>query len=276
MVMGSFCFYSVVGSYFLTWSRNKILKGTNMKCSNSKRLRIFIFYLIAILFSFYFRFLSPEWYNQLLFPYGLSMIKDWLSGLGPFLGALVVLWIFKPERRNTLFGTSKLKSVIMAVIPLFIFTIIGANNNENINIHLYGFNLGITITVYCILEETGWRGYLQDELRNINPVLQYLIIGFLWYTWHLTFLSGHINLINELIIFLILFAASVGIGFAVKYTQSIIVAACMHMIGNIIAFSSLLKQSISVQNRLIIAGICIFTWIIILIFWDKKILNQKK
>lgn len=244
--------------------------------SKSKCLRIFIFYLIAILFSFYFRFLSPEWYNQLQFPYGLSMIKDWLSGLGPFLGALVVLWIFKPEQRSTLFGTSKLKSVIMAVIPLLLFTIIGAKNNENVNIHLYGFNLGITITVYCILEETGWRGYLQDELRNINPVLQFIIIGFLWYAWHLTFLNGHINLINELIIFLILFAASIGIGYAVKHTQSIIVAACMHMIGNIIAFSSLIKQSISVHNRFIITGVSIFAWIIILIFWDKKILNQRK
>ena len=153
--MGSFCFYSIVGSYFLTWTRDKILKDTNMLYSNSRWLRIFIFYFIAIFFSFYFRFLSPELYNQLQFPYGFSMIKEWLGGFGPFLGAAVVLWIFKLEQRNTLFGTSKLKSVIMAVIPLLIFTIIGANNNNNINIHLYGFNLGITITVYCILEGTG-------------------------------------------------------------------------------------------------------------------------
>jgi len=96
---------------------------------------------------------------------------------------------------------------------------------------------------------------LQDELRNINPILQYLIIEFLWYAWHLTFLGGHINFINELIIFLILFVACIGIGYAVKHTQSIIVAACMHMIGNIIAFSILIKQSISVQNRFIIIGV---------------------
>jgi len=242
---------------------------------NAKWLRIFIFYLTALLFSFYFRFLSPEWYGQFHLPFGLSVIKEWLSALGILLGALLVTLIFKPERRNSLFGTSVLKSLLMAVIPVLLLTIIGVQNNENLNPHLYGFFIGIWLFIYCLLEESGWRGYLQDELRNMHPVLQYLFIGFLWYAWHMTFLGGPIHIVNELSIFLILFFASVGIGLAVKLTQSVLVAACLHMLGNILVFSSLIKQSISLQNRLIIIGVSVFTWIIILIFWDKKIVIRK-
>lgn len=243
---------------------------------NQKIIRIVIFYFIAIIFSYYFRVLSPEWYNQFHLPLGLSIIKEWVGALGILLGGLLVTCVFKPERRTSFFGTSTLKSILMAIIPVLLFTIIGAKNNENLNLHLYGFFVGIWIIIYCLLEESGWRGYLQDEFRNINPVLQYLIIGFLWYAWHLTFLDGHIHIVNELIIFLILFFASVGIGLAVKHTRSIMVAACLHMIGNTLAFSSLIKQSISLQNRFIIIGVSLFAWIFILIFWDKKILYKSR
>lgn len=243
---------------------------------NRKSIRIIVFYCIALVFSYYFRFLSPAWYNELHLPWGMTMIKEWFAALGIFLGALIITRIFKPERKNSLLGTSRLKSIVMALIPIGLFTIIGAENSENLNPHLFGFYLGLHITIYCILEETGWRGYLQFELRNENSFLQYLTIGFLWYAWHLTFLPGSFNIINELIIFLILFFASIGIGYAVKHTKSIMVAACMHMIGNIIAFSSLIKMSIDVQKRFIIIGISIIAWIFILNFWNKRILKIKK
>jgi membrane protease YdiL (CAAX protease family) len=197
------------------------------------------------------------------------MFKGWFGGSGPFFGALIVIWVFKRERTTTFLGTAKLKSIIMALVPLFLFTAVGADNNISISPHLYGFFLGLTLTVYCILEETGWRGYLQDELSNLKPIVQYLIVGFLWYAWHLSFLGGQPNIVNELKIFLILFLGSIGIGYAVRGTRSIFVAACLHMIGNILVFSSFVKQSISFQNRLFILAVSIFVWTVLLIFWDR-------
>jgi membrane protease YdiL (CAAX protease family) len=35
-------------------------------------------------------------------------------------------------------------------------------------------------------EETGWRGFLQPELmKRYNPVLASIIIGLIWFTWHI-------------------------------------------------------------------------------------------
>ncbi len=248
----------------------------NMKTVRIKLLRIIIFYLIALLFSFYFRIQPPEWYNRLQLPYGLSMLKGWLGGAGPFLGALIVIWAFKLKRTTTFFGSSKPKSIIMAVVPILLFTIIGAENDINLSPHLYGFLLGLTLTVYCILEETGWRGYLQDELSNVKPLLQYLIIGLLWYAWHLSFLSRNPNIINQLRYLVILLTGSIGIGYAVQNTRSIIVASCMHMIGNILIFSGFIDQHISFEKRLIVLAVSIFVWIIILITWDRgKTVNEE-
>jgi len=243
---------------------------------NTTGLRIIVFYIIAIVFSIYFRLAPPDWYDKLDLPYGFSMFKELLGGMGPFLGALIVTRLFKLQRKTVLHGTSKTKSWLMAIIPVLLFTIVGAANSENINPHLFGFLLGLLIIIYCILEETGWRGYLQDELRNLNWIVKYLLIGFLWYAWHLTFIGGHLNIKGELIILVILILASAGIGEAVKHTRSIMVAACLHSIGNILVFSSLIKTSIPWHNRLAIAGISIFVWIFILIFWDKKFSTRKK
>lgn len=241
-----------------------------MNVLKTRFLRIAIFYLIALLFSFYFRIQPPAWFRGLEIPYGLSMFKGWFGGSGPFFGAVIVIWAFKLKRTTTLFGTSKLKSIIMAVAPVLLFTIIGVQNN-NINPHLYGFFLGLTLTVYCILEETGWRGYLQDELSDLKPIFQYLITGFLWYAWHLSFLSIHVNIINQLRYLLLFLVASIGIGYAVKNTGSIIVASCLHMIGNIIILNGFLDQYLSFQNRLIILLGSIVVWTFALIFWDRNI-----
>ena len=67
---------------------------------------------------------------------------------------------------------------------------------------------------YGLLEEYGWRGFLQYELRNL-PVWQYvLIITVMWFLWHLD-----LNLLNVSFFLLLLFA-SWGIGKVVSETHS--------------------------------------------------------
>ncbi|MBD3341646.1 MAG: CPBP family intramembrane metalloprotease [Candidatus Lokiarchaeota archaeon] len=236
---------------------------------NQKWFRILVFYLIALISSIVLRIDSPEWFNQFHLPYGLSIYKEWLGGLGPFFGALFVTRIFNVERTISFFGTSKAKSILMAIIPVVLFTIVGASTSE-VNNHFYGFHLGVMLVIYGLLEETGWRGYLQDELRGIHPVIKYVLIGFLWYAWHLTFIGNILHLKSELSILFILILASWGIGQAAEYTQSIIVSGCLHIIGNIMAFSSLILQGIDLNGRLTIAGISVFAFVLMLVVWEKS------
>jgi hypothetical protein len=231
-------------------------------------LPILIFYVIALVFAFFFRIATPEWYNAIHLQYGLDTLKSWFSGLGPFLGAIVVIRLFKLPWRNTLWGSSRINSLLMATLPILLFTIIGAGQADGLQRHFVGFIMGLGILGYCLLEEMGWRGYLQAALHGINPILKYTIIGFLWYTWHLSFLEGELNMTQELTILVILIIVSSAIGQAIEHTRSIVVAACLHMVGNILAFSSLLRESVAGDERLLIVGICALVWAAMLIFWD--------
>jgi len=56
----------------------------------------------------------------------------------------------------------------MISIPIILFSAFGIDNNLNLNSHYYGFVISVIISTYCIFEEIGWRGYLQDELKELN------------------------------------------------------------------------------------------------------------
>ena len=73
------------------------------------------------------------------------------TGLGPAIGALVAMFIFKRKTEYTLVGKSVWKSILTIVIPCIVFGIIG------------GWDLGVTCLVaftYGLLEEYGWRAVL--------------------------------------------------------------------------------------------------------------------
>jgi membrane protease YdiL (CAAX protease family) len=59
----------------------------------------------------------------------------------------------------------------MIALPILLFTIFGANNNLDLNRHYYGFIIGLSLALYGICEEYGWRGYLQNELIHLIPSL---------------------------------------------------------------------------------------------------------
>ena len=128
------------------------------------------FYIIALLL----RLISLHVVNK--YPsietnYAFQVFSALATGLGPAIGALVVMLIFKRKTEYTLLGKSVWKSVATIVIPCIVFGIIG------------GWDMGVTCLLaftYGLLEEFGWRGFLQYELRNL-PVWQYvLIITMMW------------------------------------------------------------------------------------------------
>lgn len=236
--------------------------------------RIVLFFMIATAISNVFRFdifgLVPELEKL---PAWISiLIRILLEGSGVIIGALIAISYLKKKRtiEITLFGTSKSKSLIMAIIPIILLTIIGVKNEFGIELHLYGF---ITITgtlLYCIMEEYGWRGYLQEELKMLKSWQKYLIIGSLWYLWHLSFLTKA-TIADNLFFLIMMIFASWGIGQVAEATKSIFACACFHMIIQIMMFNSLIKNGINTTEKLIILIASIGIWIIIMKIWKKDI-----
>ena len=133
---------------------------------------------------------------------------------------------------------------------------------------------GIVIVSYGILEEFGWRGYLQDELRKIKPLYKYLIIGILWYSWHLAFISHDTTMLSQLKFLGVLIFASWGIGQIAEKTHSVLASACFHIIGNIFSFFPLLPTSFGISIGYIILGIALSIWIFVVIIWRKSDLHR--
>ena len=178
---------------------------------------IVTFYIIALLV----RLISLLVVNK--FPsietnHALQVSAALATGLGPAVGALVAMFIFKRKTEYTLRGKSSWKSIATIVIPCIVFCIIG------------GWDLGATCLVafaYGLLEEFGWRGFLQYELRKL-PVWQYvLIITVMWFLWHLDLTQRSV-----LPFFLLLLLASWGIGKVVSETHSLLLCAAFHGIAN--------------------------------------------
>ena len=178
---------------------------------------IVTFYIIALLVRLISLYVVNK-YPLIETNYALRVSAALATGLGPAVGALVVMFIFKRKTEYTLLGKSAWKSIATIVIPCIVFGIIG------------GWDLGVTCLVaftYGLLEEYGWRGFLQYELRNL-PVWQYvLIITVMWFLWHLD-----LNPRSTLSFFLLLLFASWGIGKVVTDTHSLLLCAAFHGIAN--------------------------------------------
>lgn len=206
-------------------------------------IRILLFFSISLITSFIFRYWifiihkNIDIFQTLL--YGI------LSAIGPFLGG--VFFMKKSKSEMSLLGNFNSRIVLVLFIPSIIFGIFGSKDFL-INRHISGVFIGLYISIYCLLEEFGWRGYLQSELRGIKPILKYFIVSSFWYIWHLTFLS-QASFLNEIVIFLILFASSIGIGVMADRSKSILYASYFHILGNICFLSSILIDNIDLKIR---------------------------
>lgn len=235
--------------------------------------RIILFLIIAIIISNIFRFdvfdLKSELEKLPTWIYILTIL--FLEGSGVFIGALIAIYFLKKHRKSeiTFFGTSKSKSVIMAVIPILMLTIIGVKNKFELDSHLYGFIAIIGTLLYCIMEEYGWRGYLQEELKTLKSWQKYLIIGFIWYIWHLTFLTKATVGDNFFFLAMMIFG-SWGIGQVAESTKSILACACFHLIIQIMMFNALIKNGIDGTEKLIILGVSVLLWFLIIKKWEKE------
>ncbi|MGO3689974.1 CPBP family intramembrane metalloprotease [Psychroflexus sp. S27] len=235
--------------------------------------RILIFFIIATVISNVFRFDIFEFKSELkkLPTWIFILTSILLEGSGVIIGALIILPFLRKERKVkiSLFGTSKSKSLIMAIIPIIILSIIGVQNDFGLDHHIYGLIAAIGTFLYCIMEEYGWRGYLQEELKTLKPWVKYFVIGFIWYLWHLTFLT-QASLGDNIFFLGMMILGSWGIGQVAESTKSIIASACFHMIIQIMMFNALIKNGIDGTEKILILGVSVIIWFIIVKKWEKE------
>ena len=187
--------------------------------------------------------------------HGVNYALELSTGLGPIVGALVAMAIFKRKTEYTITGKSVWKSIVTIAVPCLVFGIIGGLDTAIICFMAF---------VYGLLEEYGWRGFLQNELKGL-PMWQYvLIITVMWFLWHLD-----LNARDILPFFLLLLFASWGIGKVAKDTHSLLFCAAFHGIVN---FS---KRGRLADTTFLVAFIGVIVFWIVLWYFVYKPTNDK-
>ncbi|MDY6205846.1 MAG: CPBP family intramembrane glutamic endopeptidase [Prevotella sp.] len=213
---------------------------------------IALFYVIAVLIRAIV--LRNEDFGSSPFSYWLWA---WAEGIGPCVGALVAILVFRRRFYCTLTGRSLMKSVITVALPLVICFLL----DRGLSLTL------LNLIFYSLLEEVGWRGYLQGELKDMNPPLRVFVIGTMWFLWHITV---GLNLAS-LAFYGVLLFGSWGIGNIARDTRSLIACACFHTLFNFIRFVQFTPVVIALY-----AGVFVSLLAIWYMPWKKMTLRLKQ
>lgn len=221
---------------------------------------IILFYVIAVLC----RYLTNK--TGLLDHIDNAFLKICLQGAGPTIGALVALKTFGLKLTYSFQGKLKplfLSAFIFVVIPIIGFAIIGVRESEMVlvtsNVYLAGAKLCLYFLIYAILEEIGWRVFLQEQLGVLNKYLKYAIIGTLWFIWHLNFGLT----ISNLIFLLVLVFGSWGIGIVGDKTKSIFAVGAFHALYNLFSV-----DYFEPKRKIIVLSVCAVIWILYVVFYE--------
>ncbi len=232
------------------------------KSNATKIYAIILFYSIAVLL----RYLATK--TTLLDITDSTFIKICLRGIGPTIGALIAFKVFGIKNTYSLAGKLKpfiLSFIVFIIIPVVGFALIGIQEESEIgtltsNAFVAGAKLSFYFFIYGILEEIGWRVFLQDQLNFINQYLKYLIIGLLWFIWHLYFDIS----ISNLVFLVILIFASWGIGKIGDKTKSILAVGAFHTLYNLYSVDYFHSKS-----KIIVLSVSTLIWVLYIIFYDK-------
>ena len=140
---------------------------------------ILTFYIIAIAL----RYLTNK--TDLLDGVSSNFLSVVLQGISPAIAAMAAFYIFKIRPTLNLKGNySKTSTPFLLYWVLPVVLISGAAY------FIKGTIAPITvisILLYGLLEEIGWRGFLQRELKPLPEFLNVLLVATLWFIWHLNF-----------------------------------------------------------------------------------------
>ncbi|MEE9348857.1 MAG: CPBP family intramembrane glutamic endopeptidase [Flavobacteriaceae bacterium] len=224
--------------------------------SQTKRIGyIAIYYFIAVAFRYYILKVRPNFFTN-----ADVFIQILLEGIGPLLGGLLMIKVFKRKNDLSLFPIGFWTSIILVAIPILLFTLVGIINTGTPYYSLGPKIVGGAI-IYGLFEEYGWRAYLQTELKDLKKIYKYLIISVLWYAWHLEF--GFT--LNHLMSYGFILAGTIGIGKVADVSKSLILVALFHAFFNLFYISKELEgvtnfQTIGILSISILSIIGVMVW----------------
>lgn len=214
---------------------------------------IVVFYIIAVLL----RYIAE--YTSLASNLG-NMYYQIFTGIGPAVGALVASELYGIKILMTLKGNYKNRLMPFSIYWLLPMILIASYSYITTN--NFSIVLCLTILVYGLCEEIGWRGFLQPALKPLPKWVGIFVLTVLWYVWHLNFGFD----LAHLVFFVLLLLGSWGIGVVADKTKSLLAVASFHSLNNFFPSLDLAKA--------IIIIILIIVWITAVIYFER--LNGKE
>ena len=209
---------------------------------------IIVFYIIAISI----RYLTE--YTSLASNLG-NKYYEILTGIGPAIGALVASKLFGLKIPMTLKGDFKTLLIPFSIYWLLPMLLI--STYSYITTNDFSIIFCLTVLVYGLCEEIGWRGFLQPALQSLSKFTSIFVLTILWYVWHLNFGLD----LSHLIFFGILFLGSWGIGIVADKTNSLLAVAAFHSLNNFYPNLDIVKAVILI--------ILITIWITTIIYFKR-------
>jgi membrane protease YdiL (CAAX protease family) len=206
-----------------------------------------VFYIIAI----GVRYIATE--TNMLSDANIYL-KIIAEGIGPTFGVIVACLIFQLKfSPMTLRGNYKLfvfPLLVYWIVPILLISLWTMITKGSFPV-VYVF----MVFFYGLLEEIGWRGFLQQQLQRLPKIWNILIVGILWFVWHLNF---DITITNLIFLGLLFFGAW-GIGIVANTTKSLLAVAAFHSLNNVKS-----------DNNLIVIILLFISWIAIIVYTEKK------
>lgn len=189
-----------------------------------------------------------------------DFIKVLLQGAGPAVGAIVAFKIFHIKPVLTLKGNYK--NAIVPISIFWLFPMVLILGVEYATRGTVSYQAITAILIYGLLEEIGWRGFLQQELQSIPKFLNIFIVTTLWFIWHLNFDMTSSNIL----FFGILLLGTWGISKVADSTQSLLAVAAFHSLNNFFPQMN--------QTKMIILATLLIVWVITLVIKKKASAKQ--
>jgi membrane protease YdiL (CAAX protease family) len=179
------------------------MEESQSKNNEYKLIQIILFFVLTFLISW--SFMIP-WAKG---PQPRDSLPLAFAGYGPFLAAVIVIWISKgrTELRHWLGKVFRLRIPVILylagafLLPFVIgglhyglYRVLGGEPDFSTanSWDLYVANLVLIFLLYGGNEEPGWRGFaLPALLKRFHPLLATIVLGVIHSAWHLPLLSNY-------------------------------------------------------------------------------------
>ena len=233
----------------------------NKNIKSIKWIDILFFYLFACGLT-YIIIKTPNFIKALGIRFlNFDISINYNRGFGLLIASIIAYRIFKLKRKTTFLGNNPLQSILFSVVFIIAYTALGFRNDRGINPHLWALIFCLLTLLFDILEESAWRGFLNDTLNTIPFWLKGILTGTLWAIWHLLVLEDFNQFGGFPIFLLFCIVVSIIIAYTTQKTNSILVSASIHAL---------------LCRTNLVTLVCATIWLLMIMIWDKNLLKIKK